>query len=104
MNGNGQWKKSASGTSGDLFAAYVTRFVTLGFLAYIAYTTTQSKEGVQQLRSDAIHDREKMQEMREDMKKFVTKDMLDAAERRVRLDLTEQLKSQNPVQATQDRR
>lgn len=89
---NGFSPRQVSGTPGDLFAAYITRFVTLGVLAYIAVTTTQSKEGVQQLKSDRDYDRTKILEIQDGMKKFATKDEMNSAEQRIKVELADQIK------------
>lgn len=91
-----------SGSNGDMFAAYVSRFIVIGALSYIAWTTTQSKDGVQQLRNDAIRDREKIQEIQNDMKKYATKDEMNSAEQRIQISLDEKIRKYGRVISTTD--
>lgn len=105
MNGNGyQPRTISSGSSGDLFAAYISRAIVIAALSYIAYISTQSKEGVQdlkrdatELKSQAVERDRKIQEIQDSMKKFATKEEMNAAEERIQKAFAEQLKKQTPI-------
>lgn len=90
--------------------APIQRWIVIGVLGYVAVTTTQSKEGVQDLKRDArelkqqaTEDRKQIQDIKDGMKKFATKDEMTAAEERLQLAFREQIRKATTVISGQDR-
>lgn len=90
--------------------APIQRWIVIGVLGYVAVTTTQSKEGVQDLKRDtnelktqAVERDKKIQEIQDGMKQFATKAEMNAAEERLQTAFREQIRKATSTISGNDR-
>lgn len=100
MNSNGYYGQVKAGSQRDMFIAYVIRGVMIVVLCAVLKTGIEIRDSVLRYNDSIPIIQRDLKDMKADMGNFATKNEMNAAEQRIRVELSEQLRKRPAITDT----